>query len=67
MQSDITALASTQQDDILDVRDLAALLRLHAVTIRLKAASGEIPGGRQIGNRWRFSRARIMAWLERAA
>jgi hypothetical protein len=34
------------------------MLPLHPVTVRLKAASGEIPG-KQIGNRWRFSRARI--------
>jgi excisionase family DNA binding protein len=38
------------------------MLRLHPVTVRLKAASGEIPG-KQIGNRWRFSRARIEQWL----
>jgi len=48
--------------DVLDVLDLATLLRIHPVTVRLKAASGEIPG-RQIGNRWRFSRQRIMDWL----
>ena len=53
-------IASTH--DILTVTEVAALLRLHPVTVRLKAASGEIPG-RQIGNRWRFSRARIEAWL----
>jgi excisionase family DNA binding protein len=50
------------QTDVLDVNDMAALLHIHAVTVRLKAAAGEIPG-RQIGNRWRFSRAVIMAWL----
>jgi excisionase family DNA binding protein len=48
--------------DVLDVSDLATMLRIHPVTVRLKAASGEIPG-RQIGNRWRFSRKRIMEWL----
>jgi len=46
----------------MDAYEVAALLRLNPVTIRLKAAAGEIPG-RQIGNRWRFSRARIEAWL----
>lgn len=49
--------------DVLDVAELATILRIHPVTVRLKAASGEIPG-RQIGNRWRFSRKRIMEWLE---
>ena len=48
--------------DVLDAAELATILRIHPVTVRLKAASGEIPG-RQIGNRWRFSRKRIMEWL----
>ncbi len=60
MNSPVTNTSSLP--DILDVSDLASLLRLHRVTIRLKAASGEIPG-RQIGNRWRFSRERIMEWM----
>jgi len=49
-------------DPVLTVLDLATMLRIHPVTVRLKAAAGEIPG-RQIGNRWRFSRPRIEAWL----
>lgn len=53
----------TDQHDILDAYEVAAMLRLNPVTIRLKAASGEIPG-RQIGNGWRFSRKRIMEWIE---
>jgi excisionase family DNA binding protein len=52
------------QSDILDVVAVAALLLVHPVTIQLKAAAGEIPG-RQIGNRWRFSRTRIMEWLSK--
>jgi len=53
-------------DDVLDVAALAILLKIHAVTVRLKAAAGEIPG-RQVGNRWRFNRAVIMAWLATSA
>jgi excisionase family DNA binding protein len=34
--------------------------------VRLKAQAGEIPG-RQVGNRWRLSRKRIMQWLETSA
>lgn len=52
--------------DTLTVAELAVMLRIHPVTVRLKAAAGEIPG-RQIGNRWRFSRARIEEWLAQAA
>jgi len=54
--------ATATPEDTMDAADCAALLRMHVVTIRLKAASGEIPG-RQIGNRWRFSRTRINEWL----
>jgi excisionase family DNA binding protein len=56
---------STAQDT-LTVAELSVMLRIHPVTVRIKAAAGEIPG-RQIGNRWRFSRARIEAWLAQAA
>jgi len=49
---------SISTQDVLTANEVAAMLRLHPVTVRLKAASGEIPG-KQIGNRWRFSRARI--------
>jgi excisionase family DNA binding protein len=63
MPLDPNKLAPTALPAVLDVADLARLLRLHVVTVRLKAASGEIPGGKQIGNRWRFSRAVIEAWL----
>ncbi len=61
MEESASKLVSASHDT-LNVADLASMLRIHPVTVRLKAASGEIPG-RQIGNRWRFSRARIEAWL----
>jgi hypothetical protein len=61
-----TPLATTAQDDVLDILELASLLHIHPVTARLQAAAGAIPG-RQIGNRWRFSRVVIMAWLANAA
>ncbi len=55
----------TEQNDIMDASELAALLRVNVVTVRLKASAGVIPG-RQIGNRWRFSRTRIIQWMESA-
>jgi excisionase family DNA binding protein len=57
-----TKLAPTAQTDILDVAALSVWLHIHPTTVRSHAAQGLIPG-RQIGNRWRFSRARIEAWL----
>ena len=51
------------EDDIMTSKELAKVLKIHAVTVRLKAAAGQIPG-RQIGNRWRFSRARINQWMQ---
>jgi excisionase family DNA binding protein len=53
---------SNTSSDVLTVKELAAMLRVHPVTVRLQAAAGKIPG-RQIGNRWRFSRAVIAAWM----
>jgi excisionase family DNA binding protein len=51
-----------QQPEVLNAKELGKILRIHPVTVRLKAAAGEIPG-RQVGNRWRFSRTRINEWL----
>jgi excisionase family DNA binding protein len=60
--SDTTSQFDSITTDILDATQVAAIIKLHPVTVRLKAAAGEIPG-RQIGNRWRFSRQRIIEWL----
>lgn len=53
-------------DDVLTVNELAEILRVHPVTVRLSAAAGRIPG-RQIGNRWRFSRSVISDWMAQAS
>jgi excisionase family DNA binding protein len=52
-------------DDVIDAEGAAMILKIHPVTVRLKAAAGQIPG-RQIGNRWRFSRTRLHEWLRAA-
>ncbi len=52
-------------NDTLTAAEVGAILRIHPVTVRLNAAAGQIPG-RQIGNRWRFSRTRINEWLKAA-
>jgi hypothetical protein len=60
-----TNLATQELDDVITAVEVGTILHLHAVTIRLQAAAGLIPG-RQIGNRWRFSRTRINEWLRAA-
>jgi hypothetical protein len=62
MKMTTTKLAPTVLPDILDVAGLAAWLHIHPTTVRAHALQGLIPG-RQIGNRWRFSRAKIEVWL----
>lgn len=52
-------------DDVIDAVEAGRILKVHPVTVRLKAAAGQIPG-RQIGNRWRFSRTRLREWLQAA-
>jgi excisionase family DNA binding protein len=55
-------LGIQDQREVLTAVELSKILRIHPVTVRLKAASREIRG-RQLGNRWRFSRTRISEWL----
>ena len=73
MMSDISDAASTtsgtpsneDKHEVLTADEVGKILKIHPVTVRLKAAAGVIPG-RQIGNRWRFSRTRINEWLQAA-
>jgi excisionase family DNA binding protein len=59
-------LATQESEEVITAAEVGKILRLHPVTVRLQAAAGIIPG-RQIGNRWRFSRTRINEWLRDAA
>jgi excisionase family DNA binding protein len=49
--------------DVLNVEEAAQYLGFSAYTVREKARDGEIPG-RKIGKEWRFSRRRLLEWLE---
>jgi excisionase family DNA binding protein len=53
----------TQHKEVLTAEEAAEFLGFNPVTIRLKARAGEIPG-RKIGKEWRFSRRRLLEWLE---
>ena len=49
--------------DILDMQEVAGLLRIHQKTVRLMALDGKIPAFRA-GRLWRFNKTKIMRWLE---
>ncbi|MGQ0549266.1 MAG: helix-turn-helix domain-containing protein [Armatimonadota bacterium] len=50
------------QPIILTVQEVAAYLRLHAVTVYRMAQSGDLPAFR-VGRRWRFRREQIEQWM----
>jgi excisionase family DNA binding protein len=52
-----------QHKEVLTAEEAAEFLGFNPVTIRLKARAGEIPG-RKVGKEWRFSRRRLLEWLE---
>jgi excisionase family DNA binding protein len=64
-EMECTRSKPVSSNDTLTAAEVGEILRIHPVTVRLNAAAGQIPG-RQIGNRWRFSRTRIHEWLKAA-
>jgi excisionase family DNA binding protein len=52
--------------DVLDLEDVADLLRVHQKTVRLMALDGKIPAFRA-GRLWRFKKSKIVEWLNSAA
>lgn len=48
---------------MLSAEEAAVFLGFRVYTIREKARAGEIPG-RKVGKEWRFSRRRLLEWLE---
>jgi excisionase family DNA binding protein len=49
--------------DVLTLAEAAALLRVHPVTLRKRAAAWGVPH-RRLGAEWRFSRAVLTAWMQ---
>lgn len=49
--------------EVLDLSDVAALLRVHQKTVRLMAIAGDIPAFRA-GRLWRFKKSKIERWLD---
>jgi excisionase family DNA binding protein len=52
-----------EDNDVLTVIEAAALLRVHPVTLRKKAAAWGVPH-RRLGSEWRFSRMVLTAWIQ---
>jgi excisionase family DNA binding protein len=51
-----------RDQDILTVKELSDLLRLHPTTVYKLVRQGKIPSFR-VGNEWRFRKDAIMRWL----
>ncbi len=56
-------MADVQTKDVLNAEEAAEFLGFNPYTIREKARLGEIPG-RKIGREWRFSRRKLLEWIE---
>lgn len=52
-----------QQPEVLTADEVAKLLRVNRKTVYAAFRQGEIPGGRRVGGTIRFSRARVLQWL----
>jgi excisionase family DNA binding protein len=52
--------------DIIDAKEAAALLKVHPITLRRKAVAWGVPH-RRLGTEWRFSRKRLIEWIQEAA
>jgi excisionase family DNA binding protein len=52
-----------QEDDILTIRDVAALLKIGEKTTYSMAQTGELPGFK-VGGQWRFQRGDLKRWVE---
>jgi len=51
------------EGDVLTLAEAAELLRCHPVTVKRMAAKGSIPA-RKLGSLWRFSRQRLIEWIQ---
>lgn len=52
-----------QNEEVLKIKDVAALLKVGEKTVYSMAQSGELPGFKVRGQ-WRFIRKDIDAWIE---
>lgn len=57
--------AKTIDNDVLTLAEAAELLRCHPVTVKRLAIKGEVPA-KKVGSLWRFSRQRLMGWIQQS-
>jgi excisionase family DNA binding protein len=55
---------SIMDEEILTIREVADLLKLHPKTVNKLANSGKLPGYR-IGRQWRFRKSELLRVLEK--
>lgn len=55
---------SEHRPTIMTVKEVARYLRMHQVTIYRMASEGRLPAYK-VGNRWRFRKEEIDAWLKK--
>jgi excisionase family DNA binding protein len=55
---------SMMDEEILTIREVANLLKLHPKTVNKLANSGRLPGHR-IGRQWRFRKSEVLKLLEK--
>lgn len=52
-----------KHNDVVGLREAAAILQVHPETLRKRAVSWGVPHKR-LGAGWRFSRAKVSAWIQ---
>ena len=57
--------ASANEHTVLDLDEVAVLLRVRPEEVVQRVADGGLPG-RRFGDQWRFSRQAVMRWLDGA-
>jgi hypothetical protein len=60
------SVVQSEDDDVLNLVEAAAFLRVHPVTLRKRAVQWGVPHKR-LGSEWRFSRAVLTHWIQEAA
>jgi excisionase family DNA binding protein len=58
------AIQLEQLSEVMTADEVARMLRVSRKTVYSSFKRGEIPGGRRLGSALRFSRKRVLQWLD---